>query len=234
MVLLNDVLRSRELLHEDRADEASERLDAAERSLDLATRPESVARDIANVRRSIAEHEGAKTYDLAVTTYENGDPVAARTLLERALSELPADGPVTASCRHLLRVIDHPEEYVRQPEAVISPTPGEVERLNRMLAAGDLDGATLFLKEIRARSAGRQTRWIDGKIRELEWTLEYNHYVETYNQAVDLYNRKDFDGVVAVLDPLLATLPEGPQTATVKALIEDARAALAERSNLQR
>ncbi len=233
-VLLNDLLRARELLHEDRADDAFERLDAAERSVGLASWPASLARDITVLRRSIAEHEGAKTYDLAVATYEVGDPVAARAILERALSELPADGAVTTSCRHLLQVIDHPEENVRKPEPVISPTPDEVERLNRLLAAGDLDGATLFLKEIRGRSAGRQTRWIDGKIRDLEWTLDYNHYVETYNQAVDLYNQKDFDGVIAVLDPLLATLPEGPQAASVKALIDDARAALAERSTVQR
>jgi tetratricopeptide (TPR) repeat protein len=234
VVLLNDLLRARELLHEDRAVDASERLDTAERSADLAARPESVARDIADIRRSIAEHEGAKTYDLAVAKYEDGDREGARELLEHALSGLPDQGPVTASCRQLLRVIDHPEEYVREPEPVLSPTADEVEQLNRMLAVGDLEGAVLFLKEIRGRTSGAQARWIDGKIGELEWTLTYNRYVESYNRAVDLYNRQDFDGVVAVLDPLLATLPEGPQASSVRALIGDARAALAKRSNVQR
>ncbi len=234
VVLLNDLLKARELLQEDRANGASERLDAAERSIDLASRPELVARDIAAVRRSIIEHEGAKTYDLAVATFDRGDREAARALLEHALSELPAESPVTASCRHLMRVIDHPEEYVREPEPAVSPTNEEIERLNRLLAAGDLDGAVLFLTEIRGRSAGAQTRWIDGKIRELEFTLAYNRYVDIYNRAVDLYNRQEFDRVIEILDPLLATMPEGAQAASVRALMDDARAALTERSDVQR
>jgi len=91
-----------------------------------------------------------------------------------------------------------------------------------------------YLGQIRDRSQGAQTRWIDGKIRELQSTLAYNRYIDTYNSAVDLYNQQQFARVISMLDPLLATMPEGAQASSVKALIDDARAALEKRSNDQR
>jgi len=233
-LLLNDLLRAREFLSEDRTVAASARLDAAEADLQFAARQEIIERGLAHVRAAISEHEGAKTYDLAFAAYERGDSEAARALLEKALAELPEEGPVTATCLHLLDVIDHPEEYVPPPETPASPTPEEIENLNRMLADGELESAVRYLGQIRDRSAGAQTRWIDGKIRELRETVAYNRYVDTYNAAVDLYNQQQFARVIEMLDPLLATMPEGVQAASVKALMEDARAAIAKRSNVQR
>jgi len=233
-LLLNDLLRARELLHEDQTAQASARLNAAEADLRLAARPQVIERGLAEVRIALSEHNGAKIYDLAFAEYERDEPAAARALLEKALAELPAEGPVTATCRHLMDVIDHPEEYAPPQETPASPTPEEIEDLNRMLAAGDLEQAVRYLGQIRDRSTGAQTRWIDGKIRELQATLAYNRYVETYNAAVDLYNRQDFARVITTLDDLLATLPEGPQAASVRALRDDARAALEKRSDVQR
>ncbi len=233
-LLLNDLLRARELLHEDQTAQASARLDAAEADLQFATRREIIERGLVEVRIALSEHNGAKIYDLAFAEYERDEPAAARALLEKALAELPAEGPVTATCRHLMDVIDHPEEYAPPKETPASPTPEEIEDLNRMLAAGDLENAVRYLGQIRERSTGAQTRWIDRKIRELEGTLTYNRYVDTYNAAVDLYNLQQFARVITMLDDLLATLPEGPQAASVRALRDDARAALEKRSNVQR
>ena len=233
-LLLNDLLRARELISEDLTAEAAARLDAVEADLQFAARPEIVEQSLANVRIVLAEHNGAKTYDQAFAAYERGDPAAARALLEKALAELPDKGPVTATCRHLMDVIDHPEEYAPPRETPASPTPEEIEELNRMLAAGDLENAVRFLGRIRDRSAGAQTRWIDRKIRELQSTLAYNRYVDTYNAAVDLYNRQQFARVIEMLDPLFATLPDGPQAASVKALINDAHEAIEKRSNVER
>jgi tetratricopeptide (TPR) repeat protein len=233
-LLLNDLLRARELLHEDQALEASARLDAVEADLHFAARPQIIERALADVRTAVSEHNGAKIYDLAFAEYERGEPAAARALLEKALAELPATGPVTATCRHLMDVIDRPEEYAPPQETPVSPTSEEIDRLNRMLAAGDLESAVHYLGQIRDRSTGAQTRWIDGKIRELQSTLAYNRYVDTYNAAVDLYNRKEFARVITMLESLLATLPEGPQAASVRTLMDDARAAISKRSNVQR
>ena len=233
-LLLNDLLRAQEFLHEDQTVEASARLDAVEADLQFAARPQIIERGLADVRTAVSEHNGAKIYDLAFAEYERGEPAAARALLEKALAELPAEGPVTATCRHLIEVIDHPEEYGPPTETPVSPTPEEIDRLNRMLAAGDLEQAVRYLGQIRDRSTGAQTRWIEGKIRELQATLAYNRYVETYNAAVDLYNRQEFARVIEVLDVLLSALPEGPRAASVRSLMDDARAALEERSNVQR
>ena len=233
-LLLNDLLRARELLHEDQTAQASARLDAAEADLRFAARPQVIERGLAEVRIALSEHNGAKIYDMAFAEYERDQPAAARALLEKALAELPAEGPVTATCRHLMDVIDHPEEYAPPQETPASPTPEEIEDLNRMLAAGDLEQAVRYLGQIRDRSTGAQTRWIDRKIRELQGTLTYNRYVDTYNAAVDLYNQQQFARVITMLDDLLATLPEGPQAASVRALRDDARAAIAKRSNVQR
>ncbi len=217
MALLNsDLLRARELVHQDQTTEASARLDAVEADLHFASRPQIIERNLADVRTALREHNGAKIYDLAFAEFEGGDPAAARALLEKALADLPAEGPVTANCRHLMDVIDHPEEYAPPRETPVSPTPEEIEHLNRWLAAGDLENAVRYLGQIRNRSTGAQTRWIDGKIRELRATLDYNRYVDTYNAAVDLYNRQEFARVIEMLDPLLATLPDGPQAASVR------------------
>ncbi len=233
-LLLNDLMRTRELISEDQTARVSERLEAVEADLRFAARPEIVEQSLANVRIALAEHNGAKIYDLAFAAYQRDDTAAARALLEQALAELPSEGPVTATCRHLMDVIDHPEEYAPPREIPASPTPEEIEHLNRLLAAGDLEAAVRYLGQIRDRSSGAQTRWIDGKIRELEGTLVYNRYVDTYNAAVDFYNRQQFARVIEILDPLLATLPDGPQAASIESLINDAREALEKRSNVQR
>jgi tetratricopeptide (TPR) repeat protein len=226
-VLNNDLLRARKLLHSDQEDEASARLDAAEADLQRAARPQIIARGIADVRRSIAENRGSKIYDAAFAEYERGEPEAARDLLQQALSALPPEGPVTASCRHLLDVIDHPEKYVAPPAPQPAPTDDEVDRLNRMLAAGELTEAIVFLAEIRDRTAGPQRRWIENKITELQRTIDYNTFVDTYNTAVELYNRQEFKKVVTLLDEYLgSSSADSPQAASARSLRRDALRAI--------
>ena len=73
--------------------------------------------------------------------------------------------------------------------------------------------------------------WIDGKIQELQRTLDYNHSVEIYNAAVELYNRQEYDTVVTMLDEFLAATPDGPQTASVRSLRNDALRRIDHRSD---
>jgi len=227
MILQHDFIRAREFLRDGRPDEALHQIDLAESIADRGNDPEFIQRGIATIRRTIAEQEAAALYDQADALFAAGDPEGARTALELALSEV-ADGPVAASCRHLLDVIDHPERYQPGAGPVITtaPTREEIENLNRLIGADDLEGALEYLKGLGKQSDGAGDPWLDSKIREIERTQRYNRYVETYNHAVDLYNDEDYPGAVQVLEELLATLPEGPRAVSVQALLDDARSAM--------
>ena len=148
-------------------------------------------------------------------------------MLEVALSKVD-EGPVAASCRQLLDVIDHPERYRpgQGPVYRASPTRKEIENLNRLLAANNLDGALEYLKGLQEHSDGSGQLWLESKIEEIERTLRYIHFIDTYNRAVDLYNDEDYPGAERVLEELLATLPEGPQAESAGALLDDARRAM--------
>ena len=98
-----------------------------------------------------------------------------------------------------------------------------------MFAANDLAGALEYLKRLLEQSDGSGELWLGSKIREIERTLKYNNYVDTYNLAVDLYNDEDYPEAVRVLEELLATLPEGAQADYVRAFLDDARREIAPR-----
>jgi tetratricopeptide (TPR) repeat protein len=227
MILQYDFIRSRELLRDGRPEEALLRIEQAENVAERGSNPEFIRRGITIVRHAIAEHEAAKLFDRANALFAAGDLEGARTVLEVALSEVDK-GPVAASCRKLLDVIDHPERYEagRGPVITSSPTRKEIETLNELLAATDLEGALEYLKGLKEHSHPSGGLWLDSKIREIERTIGYNHYVETYNHAVDLYNDEDFPGAERILEELLATLPQGHRAASARALLDDTRRAM--------
>jgi len=230
MVLQNDFIRVRELVRDGRLEEALHRIELAESIAGRGNDPEFIQRGIMRFRRAIAEHEAAALYDRADALFAAGDLVGARKLLELALLEVD-EGPVAVSCRQLLDVIDHPERYQsgRDPVITTAPTREEIENLNRLLDANDLDGALEYLRDLKIQWNGAGDLWLDSKIREIESALGHNRYVETYNHAVDLFNTEDYPGAVQVLEKLLATLPEGPRAASARALLDDARRAMAPR-----
>ena len=227
LILQHDFIRARQLLQDGRTVEALHRIELTESIADRGNDPEFIRRGITTVRHAIAEHEAAALFDRANAQLAAGDLEGARTMLELALSEVDK-GPVAASCRQLLDVIDHPERYEagRGPVITSSPTREEIETLNEFLAATNLEGALEFLNGLQEHSHSSGGLWLDSKIREIERTLAYNHYVETYNRAVDLYNDEDYPGAERILEELLATLPKGPRAASVRALLDDARRAM--------
>ena len=227
MILQLDFIRARELLRDGRPGEALRRIELAESVADRGADPEFTRRGIASVRRAIADNEASALYDRADALFATGDLEGARTLLELALTTVD-EGPVAASCRQLLDVIDHPERYRpgRGPAITTSPTREEIENLNRLLTADNLDGALEYLKGLQEHFHPSGELWLGSKIREIEHNLLYNRYVDTYNRAVDLYNDEDYPGAVRVLEELLATLPEGPQADSARALLDDARQAM--------
>jgi tetratricopeptide (TPR) repeat protein len=230
VVLQNDFRRAREFLYADQSAAALHRLDLAEEDVDRTARPEFMRRAIADIRLSAAEHEGAKKYRRALDLYEEGETDAARGLLEEALSELDS-GPVALSCRRLLEIIEHPELANPQPEITIltDPTDEEIDRLNVFLGNGDFDGALHLLEDMRDGSSGVRQGWIDRKIAEIQRAIDYNHFVDSYNRAVELYNRREFAEAIRVLEELLAELPEGPDAVAVRSLLEEARTGLSSR-----
>ena len=230
MILQHDFIRARELLRDGRGEEALRRIELAEDIADRGADPGFIRRSIASVRRAVADNEAAALCDRADALFSTGDLEGARTLLEVALSKVD-EGPVAASCRQRLDVIDHPERYRpgQGPVHRASPTRKEIENLNRLLAANNLDGALEYLKGLQEHSSGSGQLWLGSKIEEIERTLRYIHFIDTYNRAVDLYNDEDYPGAERVLEELLATLPEGPQAESAGALLDDARQAMKQR-----
>jgi len=229
LVLQNDFLRARELLRDGDGDQALIRIELAEAIADRGAQPEFIRRGIESTRLAIAESEAGQHYDRAGELLDSGDSEGARKVLLEALTVVET-GPVAEACRQLLDHIDHPMKYEATPipAVEISPTDEEIEELNRLLASQDLASALEYLGGIRERTSGSQRFWVDNKIDEIERNLEYNRYVDGYNHAVDLFNQEDYTGVIELLEGLLATLPEGPKTRSVRSLLDDARIKLAD------
>ena len=230
LVLQKDFVQVREYVRAGELEAAEKRMALADSLARRMTADESTRRNLYNTRLLISEHKAAALYDQAELHYYRGETDTAKTLLEEALRER-SDGAVAASCRRLLDAINHPDQYqfIPVPAVESSPTEEELERLNRLFAANDLSGALDFLNEMRLRSVGQQQRWIMRKIDEVEKNILHNRFVDEYNRAVDLYNRRHYDAVVQIVEEMLTWLPEGPEALSATALKKDALAAQADR-----
>lgn len=227
MLLQKDFVQVREHIRRGDLEAAEERMALADSLAQRMTTDPSTQRSVYNTRLLISEHKAAALYDQAEALFESGDTEAAKKLLREALRER-SDGAVAASCRRLLDAINHPDQHRFNPAPVVesSPTADELERLNRLLSTNDLEGALDFLNEMRLRSVGQQQRWIMRKIEEVEKNILHNRFVDEYNRAVDLYNRRHYDAVVEIVEEMLTWLPEGPEALVSRDLLKDARSAL--------
>jgi tetratricopeptide (TPR) repeat protein len=227
LLLQKDFVQVREYIRVGDLEAAENRMVLADSLAQRMTADESTQRNLYNTRLLISEHKAAALYDQAELHYQRGDTETAKNLLEEALHER-SEGAVAAACRRLLDVINHPDQYRFNPVPVVesSPTEEELERLNRLFAANDLSGALDFLNEMRLRSVGQQQRWIMRKIDEVEKNILHNRFVDEYNRAIDLYNRRHYDAVIQIVEEMLNWLPEGPEALASRDLRKDARAAL--------
>lgn len=224
-IVQHDLMRSRELRLAGDLEAAVGRLGIAEADLGRTARPDVIRERIESERRAIFEREAAAAYDHAARLYADGDTARARELLEDLLAALPSESATAWSCRSLLAAIDHPERFSPQPAPEVSPTEAEIARLNELLGSGSFKAAVEWLRELRGRSPESRRPWIDSRLRELEATLEYNRYVDGYNQAVELYNSGQFERAAEALEQLIASLPDGPRAESARVLLEDARKA---------
>jgi len=58
------------------------------------------------------------------------------------------------------------------------------------------------------------------RIEEVQRALNFNAFVDSYNQALDLANRGNVNGAIALLEPLLATTQDPMQVERARVLIE--------------
>jgi len=178
-------------------------------------------------RRSINEHRAVVQYNRAQELFSQDNLKAAREALEQAL-EIINDGPVAFSSRQLLDLIDHPDQLPTAGVMTFNPSPtrSEIDHLNQLIATKDFETAIGFLEAMRGRLGIDQQEWLDDRIREIRRTLDYNLFVDQYNRAVDLYNNRQYEDAVQVLEALISTLPKGRESESVKALLDDALEAL--------
>jgi tetratricopeptide (TPR) repeat protein len=223
LVIQQDLVRARELLQEKRPTDAMRRVDLAEQIVDRSINPGVARQNIEWTRRAIVEHKAAALFNEAQELFSLDDRDDARELLEKALA-LVDDGPVAASSRQLLDIIDHPERLTEASEPLFnsSPTPSEIEHFNQLIARREFGAALVFLEGMRGRLGVERQEWLDDRIREIRRTIDYNRYIDEYNRAVDLYNQKQYGEAVRVLETLLATLPEGRESESARALLKDA------------
>ena len=227
LVIQQDLVKARDLLQEDRLDEAMQRMDLAEQIADRAMNPAVAHQNIESTRRALYEHQAAALFNRAQELFSLDDRDGARAALLQVLI-LVEDGPVASSSRRLLENIDHPERLTKAPVSTVSPSPTatEIEHLNQLLASKDFTTALSFLEDMRPMLGVDQLQWLDGRISEIRRTLDYNRFVDDYNRAVDLYNDEDYGAAIRLLESLLATLPEGYEANSAHALLDDALVAI--------
>jgi len=227
LVLQEDLERAQNLLRREKPEEAMARLDLADELVDRSLYPHVVRQNIEWTRRSIAEYRAAVLFNRAQDLFSQDDREAAREVLEEAL-EIIDDGPVASSSRRLLDLIDHPDRLTETTIVTFNPSPtkSEIDHLNQLIVAKDFQGAIDFLEAMREGIGIEQKKWLDDRITEIRRTLDYNRYVDEYNRAVEAYNSHQFGQAVKILQELLAILPEGRQSESVKALLNDALEAL--------
>lgn len=227
LVIEQDLFRVRELLGQSQIEAALARLTLAEGLAARSLHPEAAERAISSTHRLINDHLAARLFTEAQALFSEDDREGARALLNRAL-ELTNEGAVAASCRQLLTLIDHPELLAdKEIESFNpSPTPEEIEEFNSLVAQKDFEGALEYLESLRARLGEAQQRWLDDRIDEVQRTIDYNRFVDAYNQAVEHYNQRQYRQAITVLEELLTTLPDGPEAQSARALLDDAMEAM--------
>jgi Flp pilus assembly protein TadD len=143
-------------------------------------------------------------HNLAAAYARNGQTQKAEELIE-----------------HVLVPQAQPELIESAREALLD---GEHRRAEELIDEQKYAEALPLLEIVKAktsRSARRDelTRRID----EIQRALNFNAFVERYNQALDLANHGNVKGAVAILEPLLTTTQDPTQVERARTLLERLR-----------
>jgi len=141
------------------------------------------------------------SHNLAVAYARTGQPRKAEELIERAL--VPAG---------------EPEKLESAREALLDE---EQRRAEELIDQDKAEEAIPFLERVRTKTARPERRAaVTRRLSEIRRTLNFNAFVQRYNQAVELANRGNVQGAVALLEPLLTTTEDLAQVERARALIE--------------
>jgi len=224
-VAYDDIDRARSALAEGRLDEA-ERLAAGAAEI-AADRSESLqlVNELALLAASIRSARANHRYLDAVSLHRSGDDDAARRILVELAGE-DLDRRQTDAVQSLLRRIDQPQgaDDDGKPR-LFEIRQADLDELNRMLAAGELDRAYRLLEALDERVDATGAEWISMKKKEIRLILDHNAFVEEYNTAVEHYNGGSYTIAVEILEALLSRYPTDPEADDARRLLEDARTA---------
>ena len=140
-------------------------------------------------------------HNLALAYASTGHRQQARELIDRVLAP-QADPDLVANAREALVAEDyrHAEDMVSQ---------------------GKVAEALPLLEQVRdATRQPERRRTLELRIDEIHKVLDFNRFVEQYNQAVDLANHGDLRGAVAILEPLAETARDPTQAEQARNLLQ--------------
>jgi len=145
-------------------------------------------------------------HNLALAYARTGRPDRAEELIQRVLAP-GGDAEKVESAREALL-----EEELRRAEALI--------------ADDKVEAALPLLEDARARTSrpGRRES-LANRIEEIRGALNFNTFVDRYNQAVELANRGDVRGAAAILEPLVGSTQDPQQAERARALLNRLRPA---------
>jgi tetratricopeptide (TPR) repeat protein len=140
-------------------------------------------------------------HNLAITYARTGQPAKAEELIERVL--VPAgDAEKVESAR----------------EALLD----EVQRRAEELIVDDkVEEALPLLEEVRTKTSRPDRRQaMASRIEEIRGAVNFNTFVDRYNQALELASRGDVRGAAAILEPLMATTTDPQQIERARSLLD--------------
>ncbi len=119
---------------------------------------------------------------------------------------------------HVLVPQATPEEIASAREGLLDE---EHRRAEELVNAQKLAEALPVLESIKAKTSRPQRRAeIEQQIEEIRHALNFNAFVDHYNQAVELANRGKVQEAVAILEPLLQTTQDPMQIERARSLLE--------------
>ncbi len=228
MIARNDLERARQLVAEGKPDQAITVLEQADEAAVHAIDREMLDRHIATVRSNIIEQRVSSRYNEAVAAYNSGDVDRARSILED-LSDDELPGRHAEAVGSFTEFIDDPDSEPQFPPPAPLPTeasPGEIDRLNQLIATDRLGEATALLEDLKRRVGSNDRDWIDVKIEEIQRAMAQNRFAASYNRAVNEFNGGAYAAAILTLEDLLETELDEAQADATRSLLADAKAAL--------
>ncbi|MFL6192701.1 MAG: tetratricopeptide repeat protein [Thermoanaerobaculia bacterium] len=141
-------------------------------------------------------------HNLAMAYVRTGRPAQAQELIDRVLVPGKAE----------------PELIDNVREALLDE---EQNRAESLLEEQKLEEAVAMLESLRGKTSHADRRdALAARIEEIRLAQDFNRFVELYNQAVELVNRGNVRGAVAILEPLAKSARNPGQAEQARTLLQ--------------